>query len=84
MQLKFNGETLDLLEQEVTLKLDKSSGLQSVNITLDDNRYLPFVDVVISVGQLSVTRRIEVETIGISIVAADECKVYYTYERTSK
>lgn len=76
VQLKFNGETLDLLEQEVTLKLDKSSGLQSVNITLDDNRYLPFVDVVISVGQLSVTRRIEVETIGISIVAADECKVY--------
>lgn len=76
VQLRFAGETKDLIEQEVVLKQDKSSGLQSVNVTLDDNRYMPWVDVVISIGNLTATRRIEVEGIGVSIVDTDECKVH--------
>ena len=72
------GKTKRLSAQEITLGANKQSGIQKVRVPLDDGNYLPEMSVNITVGSLSIKRKIRVESIGVTIKDAPECKVFYT------
>lgn len=78
VELLYNGgaQTRELGTQQVTLNPDKGSGLQVVNVALDDAEYLPEVTVRLSVGPLSTECKIKVQSLGVALAPADECKVY--------
>ena len=73
-----NAKSVKLSDQVVTLSSTHESGLKKVIVALDNGNYLPFITIQIKVGDLTIERKIEVTSIGVSIKDVDECKVLYS------
>lgn len=71
------NKTRTLSPQIVRVSAQKHSGTQKVRIPLDNGNYLPSIKVKIGVGPLSIEKEIHIESIGVDVKDADECKVLY-------
>ena len=72
------NKTRTLSSQIVKVSAQKHSGTQRVRIPLDNGNYLPSIKVKIGVGTLSIEKEIHIESIGVDVKDADECKVLYS------
>ena len=62
--------------QQVQLLDDLTSGMQEWRLTLGDNSYLGTIVPTIKVGTATTSFDLEVESAGVTLEAASECKVY--------
>lgn len=73
-----------LSNQVITLDASHMSGLHNIVLNLDDSNYLPEITVRIKIGTtLVATKKIKVESIGVTIKDIDECKIYYNMKGKS-
>ncbi len=71
------GESLSAAtSQQITLQDDLTSGMQEWRLMLGDNAFLGTVVPTVTVGSSSAGYDLEVESAGVSLEAASECKVY--------
>lgn len=72
-----DSKTKVLSTQNIIINSTHTSGLRNIVVAVDDGNYLPYITIKIKVGYLSITKRIDVENIGVIIKDVDECKVHY-------
>ena len=65
-----------VMSQQVQLNNDLTSGMQEWRLTLGDNKYLGTIVPTIKVGTASTSFDLEVESAGVTLEAASECKVH--------
>lgn len=86
IEVLYNSEASvkPLSNQVIILDSSHMSGLRNIVLNLDDGNYLPEITVRIKIGtSLVATKKITVESIGVTIKDVDECKVYYNMKGKS-